>query len=95
MRTIVSRSVGRVNDLRLGKAGKMATDTENPDNNLDKEQERLHHDVQELAALRDTEHRLEERIEGEIAEIERIERDGHTIDLIVNTRAKALVRADY
>lgn len=67
----------------------MANETDDPENRLDKDRERLHRDVQELARLRESEHRLEERIEGDVAEIERMEEDCD-FEVIVNGEKKTV-----
>ena len=57
---------------------------------IEKERERLHHDVVERERLREEERRLERRIDEERAEVERLERENREHEVVVNGEKKTV-----
>jgi Multiubiquitin len=58
--------------------------------NLAGANEHLHHDLQELERLRKQEHQLEHRVEKDIDEIEKLERENRDTEIVVNGEKKTV-----
>lgn len=68
----------------------MIEEADEPRREVTEAKEHLHHDIEELERLRETERRLEHRIEADLAEIEKLTHEDREHEIVVNGEKKTV-----